>query len=111
MKTTADPNGLVPGSPKATGLGPSLASAVEREDLEARLGVVRRKERRHLLWTVLGVSPGAVIPALGLLREGNTALLLLLSGLVVVSQGYSWARAAREAERLEKQLQSLSKPE
>ena len=89
-------------------LGPSLTSRVQKEDLEERLKVVKRKEKRHLLWTILGFSPGAVIPALGLMREGNMGMLLLLGGLVGAYQWYSWTMAAREAEALESRLHLLS---
>lgn len=91
--------------------GPALALELEKEDLETRLGIVKRKEKRHLLWAILGFSPGAVVPALGLMREGSTGLLLLLGGLVVVYQGFLWNKSAREAERLENQLHLLSEKE
>ena len=86
----------------------SLVSGVEKTDLEARLRIVRRKKNRHFLWTILGFSPGAAIPMLGLMREGNPGLVVLLSGLVVVVEGYSWYRAARETRRLEEELKLLS---
>jgi hypothetical protein len=111
MKPPLDSHDLIPSNPQGLGPGPSLALEVEKEDLETRLKIVKRKEKRHLLWTILGFSPGAAIPALGLMREGSTGLLLLLGGLVVVYQGYSWNKAAREAERLEKELHQLSEGE
>ena len=95
-------------APAGGGLGPSLASKLQKEDLKERLKVVKRKEKRHLLWTILGFSPGAVIPALGLMREGNMGMLLLLGGLVGAYQWYSWTMAAREADALERRLRLLS---
>jgi hypothetical protein len=100
-----DPN---PADTDAGGLGPSFASKVQKQDLEERLQIVKRKEKRHLLWTVLGFSPGAVIPALGLMREGNPGMLLVLAGLVGAYQWYAWTMAAREADALEKKLYLLS---
>jgi hypothetical protein len=83
-------------------IGSAILRRIELEELEQRLRVVHRKERRHLLWMVLGISPTAILPSLGLLLEGRIGLLLLLSGLVAVSQAYAWVKASREAERLEK---------
>lgn len=111
MKPPSDSTDLIPKGSQEPVPETSLASEVEKDDLAARLRIVRRKEKRHLLWTILGFSPGAAIPALGLMREGSTGLLLLLGGLVVVVQGYSWNKAAREAEKLEKQLLRLSEGE
>jgi len=111
LKPPLDSNDLIPNNPPGVAPGPSLAQEVEKEDLETRLKIMKRTEKRHLLWIILGFSPGAAIPALGLLREGSTGLLLLLGGLFAVYQGYSWNRAAREAERLEKQLRQLSEGE
>ena len=56
---------------------------------------------------VLGFSPAAILPALGLLREGRFDLLLLLGALVLVTQTYSWTKASREAERLENLLRRM----
>jgi hypothetical protein len=83
----------------------SLLSALEREDLESRLETARRRERRHLLWMVLGISPAAVVPALGLLREGSLGLLVLLAVLVTATQWVSWTRASKEAEALEEEME------
>ena len=80
----------------------AILRRLEIEELEERLLVVHRKEKRHLLWMVLGISPAATLPFLGLLVQGKIGLLFLLSALVAVSQAYSWTRASREAERLEK---------
>jgi hypothetical protein len=97
-----EPAGAQAGEP-----GSSVVARLELEDMERRLQAVRRKERRHLLWMVLGVSPAAILPALGLLREGNLGLLVLLGVLVTFSQWYSWTKASNEAERLEKAILRL----
>ncbi len=85
----------------------SLAHQLMLEELEGRLQAAHRREKRHLLWVVLGLSPAAVIPALGLLSEGSFGLFILLVVLVTASQLISWNLAAREAERLEKELSRL----
>lgn len=89
----------------------SLLSRLDREELESRLRVTLRKEKRHLLWMVLGISPAAVIPAIGLLREGSLGLLVILGVLVSMTQWVSWTKASREAESIEKRLNRLPKGE
>ena len=91
--------------------GSSLLIASEIENLERELRVVRRKANWHFLWTVLGVSPAAIIPALGLMREGSVGLLVLLAVLVTISQGYLGAKASRKAGHLEAALKTLKKEE
>jgi len=76
----------------------------EVEDLEQELRAVQRKVRRHFVWTFLGLSPAALIPAIGLFREGSFGLLILLVVLVTISQGYLGGKAARKASRLKKAL-------
>ena len=90
--------------PESRRAGETLATQLEREELEHKVRLAHRKERRHLLWAVLGITPAAFIPALGLLREGRMGLLVLLMILVTGSQVVSWIRASREAGRLEKKL-------
>ena len=82
----------------------SLASEIQREDLERQVQTLERKRQRHALWAVLGVSPAAFLPALGLIAEGNIGLLILLSFLVTGTQAFSWARASRESKKLKEQL-------
>ena len=84
-----------------------VAVEVRRTDLERQLEALRKKGRRHLTWALLGISPAAIIPASGLLAEGSTGLFFLLSGLVVVTQGFAWARSNREAAGVEKELSTL----
>jgi hypothetical protein len=91
--------------------GSSLVARLEREEMERRLEAVHRKEARHLFWMVMGISPAAILPALGLLREGSFGLLVLLAALVTISQWYSWTKASREAERLEKAIRLLREEE
>lgn len=101
-----EPVGDLVGGPDHPGSQSSVLARLELEELEEKLQRARRKERRHLLWTLLGFSPAAVLPALGLLREGSIGLLFLLAVLVTVSEGVAWARASRKAERLEEQCRA-----
>jgi hypothetical protein len=107
MDTLEEPNQEGGKLPDPEGTGSSLASRVEVEDLEGRVRLLRRKGRDHLLWTLLGISPAAIIPAFGLLLEGSTGLLALLGLLVTLTQGFAWVRVSREAESLEKRLRHL----
>jgi len=95
-------------NPPSTGVAEkALAGKVEREDLERRIRVLRRRGKDHLLWTLLGISPAAIIPAFGLLLEGSTGLLALLGLLVTVTQGHAWVRVSREVEGLQERLDHL----
>ena len=99
-----------PGStgPVAKGSGSAAIELAEREDLERRLLAVRKKKNRHLLWAVLGLSPAALIPAIGLLVEGEMGLLMVLVVLVFLGQLYGLAKTSSEARKLEKELLQLS---
>jgi hypothetical protein len=78
------------GSPKI--LGPDrrgsyseyLALRSEVRDLEEALEARRRATHRHFLWAVLGLSPAAFLPMIGLLRGGSLVLVLVLGTLVTV---------------------------
>ena len=91
--------------------GAELLLEVERDELARRIAKLRRKGGRHVLWALLGLSPGAFIPALGLMREGSFELLLVLVVLVLVTQVFLYARTTNEAARLEKELERLSSPD
>jgi len=82
----------------------SLVSEVEREEIVRRIEKLRKKGARHLLWALLGVSPGALLPALGLMWEGSVELLLVLGVLVTLTQFYAWAKTGREAGDLRERL-------
>ncbi len=85
----------------------SLASEIQREDLERQIQALERKRQRHALWAVLGVSPAALLPALGLLAEGSIGLLILLSFLVTGTQAFSWVRTSRKSARLKERMSRL----
>jgi len=99
---------LLPTGPESKDSGATAVDLAEREDLEERLLAVRKKKNRHLLWAVLGLSPAALIPAIGLLVEGNMGLLIVLLVLVFFGQVYGLARTSSEARKLEKELLELS---
>jgi len=108
MKLPTGPTGQSPEDPVGDLTETMLLSALEREELEGQLRIALRKERRHLLWMVLGISPAAVLPAVGLLWEGNLGLLVLLGVLVTATQWVSWTRTSREAEAIENRLARLA---
>ncbi len=87
------------------GLGP-LARA-DLEDLTERLEAARKAEVRHFIRCMLGMTPSAVIPFVGLALEGSVALIALLCVLVVFVEGWRWIRAGRLVRRLEAQLANV----
>ena len=107
MERNQGPRSVGPSQTEVGESAASLVSRLELADLEQKLDTVHRREKRHLLWMVLGLSPAAALPAVGLLLEGSSDLLLLLIVLVSVFHTVSWNKAAREAERMEKELDRL----
>jgi hypothetical protein len=85
----------------------SAIRATEMKELEEELRGVRRKANWHFVWTLLGVSPGAIIPALGLMGEGSRGMLILLGVAVTISQGYMGAKASTRAKELETAIERL----
>ena len=81
--------------------GASLLVASER--LEA----ARKAEVRHFIRCMLGVTPTAVIPIVGLALKGKVALLALLCVLVVLVEGWQWIRAGRLVKQLGEELVRL----
>ena len=73
----------------------------DAEDVTEALRLARRAETRHGLFALLGVSPAAILPMLGLLRGGSEALVIPLCLLVMLTEGWKWIAAGREARRLE----------
>jgi hypothetical protein len=80
----------------------------DRRDLTERLEAARKAEVRHFIRCMLGVTPTAVIPIVGLALEGNVALLALLCVLVVLVEGWRWIRAGRLVKRIEMELAELA---
>ena len=79
----------------------------EIEDVVRELRAAQRKSRRHFLWALLGVSPAALLPAIGLLLEGSEGLLVLLIVLVGFSQLFLGVREASKINDLKKALRRL----
>lgn len=103
-------------TPESTNLaeGPTGASILigsEVEDLEQELRAVQRKQRRHFVWALTGISPAALIPMIGLFRSGSFGPLILLALLVSVSQIFQVGKAARKANRLKRALKNLQEVE
>lgn len=92
---------LAPGDPDDR-LPPALRA--ERQDLVERIAAARKAEMRHFIWCMLGITPAAAIPLVGLALEGNVALMALLCVLVVLVEGWRWIRAGRLVKALEAEL-------
>ena len=85
----------------------SLLIEYEVEDLERKLRAMQRKERRHFVWALTGISPAALIPMIGLFLTDSFGLLVLLALLVPFSQLYLGVKASGEVSRLKKSLEAL----
>ena len=86
-------------------LSPALRA--DLADVELALTRARKKEVRHFVWASFGVSPAALVPFLGLAVEGQTVLLAVLCGMVVVVEGWRWLKARAEVKNLEGTLAEL----
>ncbi|NNM05305.1 MAG: hypothetical protein HKO65_09395 [Gemmatimonadetes bacterium] len=80
----------------------------EIDDVSRSLELVRKKKGRHALWALLGISPAAVIPAIGLMMEGSETLLVVLVLLVTITQGYGWAKNRVKEKEFEETLRRLT---
>lgn len=98
---------LVPTGSDANHPRSTAVEAAVAEDLVRRLQAVRKKKDRHLFWAVVGITPAALIPAVGLLMEGNTGLVVVLLVLVLLGQAYGWVKAVLEAKELEEAIRQL----
>jgi hypothetical protein len=83
------------------------ALRADLHDLQGELRRARKREVRHFVWAMFGVSPAALIPLLGLALEGEVALVALLCVMVVFVEGSRWIRAGKEVKRLEEALETL----
>lgn len=80
----------------------------ERAELEAQFRATRGAARRHTLWGLLGVSPGAVIP---LILTANHYGIAIAAGLSVLLAGVELWRGARmfnAAAMIENRLKETS---
>lgn len=81
----------------------------ERVVLESELAdVERRREaadgayRRHVLWLLLGLSPGALVPALYALTEWGGGAVVAVVLAVCVTESVQALRSKREVARLDR---------
>lgn len=79
----------------------------DHDDLMEELEAAQKAELKHFVRAMLGMSPAAVIPFIGLAREGNVALLAVLCVLVVFAEGWRWIQAGRRVRRLKIALTDL----
>jgi len=82
----------------------------ERQDLEERLRSARSSARRHGLWAVLGFSPGALIPMLGVLHEYGAAAVVAISVFVVGVEAWRAVQAHMDAAELAAELEACGEP-
>ena len=91
-------------------LDAGLNSAVIESQIHELVGdlrATRKKRRWHYTWLLLGISPGAVIPAMGLLAEGSLGLLVSFLVLVAFWQIYLGAKASSKMDELEARIEGL----
>ena len=79
----------------------------ELDDLTSALEKAHKDEFKFFVRCLLGVTPAAVIPLVGLALKGEVALIALLCVLVVFSEGWKAVKANREVKRLEQALARL----
>ena len=96
-----------PADPVEESAAVSMLIEYEVEDLERELRAVRKKERKHFIWALTGISPAALIPMFGLFLTDSYGLLILLALLVPFSQLYMGVKASGKASRLKKSLEEL----
>lgn len=77
------------------------------DDLERRLEQERKDYRRHLLWIVLGASPGALLPMLFVVTEFGGPALVALILTVMVLEGWRALDTKREIGRMETMKMAL----
>lgn len=78
--------------------------ASEIADLEEALWKREKQGRRHLVWGLLGMSPAALLPFLGLLRSGAGGLAVGLVVAVVVVELVRGGRASLDCRKIRKEL-------
>ena len=77
------------------------------DDLDLQLERERKSYQRHLLWLVLGASPGALLPMLFVMTEFGGAALVAVILTVIVLEGwraFGAKRSIRSLETLEMEL-------
>ena len=89
-----------------TGCLPDRTSILRAEivDLSEDLSNTERRHRRHFFWTLLGFSPTAVIPAVGIALGQATIPLGVLILLLVGREAWKTVTTGRDARRLRSQI-------
>ncbi len=105
--SSLDQDGPDPGVPARADAGTAALVEVGIQEVLEDLVAVRKKKRRHALWAILGLSPAALLPAVGLLMEGSLGLLIILGVLVTGTQIYGWSKSLKREEELEESLRRL----
>ena len=85
----------------------SPAAKADHRDLTEQLAAARKAELKHGIRTVLGVSPAAVIPLVGLALEENIFLVAVLCVLVVMVEGWRWIQAGKRGREIRIRLAAL----
>lgn len=85
--------------------------ALARESLMADLRQARAKRNRqknlHGFFALMGVSPAAVIPVLGLFGSGSIALGIALAVCATGLEGWRWLKATRDVYDLDWRIWEL----
>ncbi len=99
-------------APKVPRVTAAEAVVVDSEirELEGRLASKRKASRRHTVWALLGVSPGALLPFGALLGESALGAAVILGVLVTATEAWRAVRARAEATKLEMALKRLRLP-
>ena len=82
----------------------TLVLRAEIVDLSEDLADTEHRHRRHLLWALLGFSPTAVIPAIGIALGQATIPLGVLIMLLVGREAWKTVTTGRDARRLRSQI-------
>ena len=88
---------------------PDRTSVLRAEilDLSEDLADTERRHRRHFLWTLLGFSPTAVIPAIGIALGQATIPLGGLILFLVLREAWKTVTTGRDVRRLRSQIGDL----
>lgn len=87
--------------------GARAVAESELADVERRRDAADRDYRRHTLWLLLGLSPGALVPALYALSEWGGGAVVVVVLVVCVTETVRAFRSKREVQELERLALSL----
>ena len=107
MKPPPPPPAPEPTHLKEISKGQAAIVQAEVEDLERELRAVRKKRRWHFVWALTGISPAALILAMGLFLDGYFGLVVPVVVLGTILQFYLGVKASGKAARLKRALEAL----